>query len=402
MNTAQPILQTNRTVIIDIIRGFALFGVLIANLEGFISFALPAGQVQQLTNTVPDKITEYFVSLFIENKFITIFSLLFGYGFGVVIENVSSKGIHANAFFIRRMLLLLLLGLIHLCFWWGEILNVYASCGLLLLMFRKASNKTLLAWGAVFLFICAPFVQALKIYLLPANPTERDLLLGNYVNAMHSGNIVAIASSNYKVLWYIFFQHWSQFRDMFEVLGKFLFGYFILKNGYLKSSNLFIPLFKKVWKVSLVISLFYFSEVVYTEIAGHEIENKTAEVAMFIFTRAGILSVSLFYCCSLLLIYNRYKNVFIFNAFQKVGMMSLSSYLSQTLFYCLFFYGFGFNFLGRLHMQWVIPFSVVIFTIQIFISIFWMKNFQYGFAEWIWRMLSYQKYIALRKKPVRT
>ncbi len=150
MNTAQPITQNSRTVIVDIIRGFALFGVLIANLTGFINFALPDEQIALLTNTGADKITEHFVNLFIDGKFIMIFSILFGYGFGVLIERVTKKGMQANLFFARRMFILLLFSLIHIAIWWGEILNVYAMAGLLMLFFKNAETKKLLWWGLFF------------------------------------------------------------------------------------------------------------------------------------------------------------------------------------------------------------------------------------------------------------
>ena len=84
-SSSLPLQPNERTVIIDILRGFALLGVIVANLTGFITFALPDDQVALLTNTKADKIAEHFLMLFIDNKFITIFSLLFGYGFGVVI-----------------------------------------------------------------------------------------------------------------------------------------------------------------------------------------------------------------------------------------------------------------------------------------------------------------------------
>ncbi len=161
MNTAQPITQSNRTVIVDIIRGFALFGVLIANLEGFISFALPEKQAELLTSTAADKATEHFVSLFIEGKFITIFSMLFGYGFGVLMERVSQKGIHANLFFVRRMLILLVFALIHIALWWGEILNVYAMAGLLMVLFRNVNKKSYLV-GFVFIVYLRTFYTGVK------------------------------------------------------------------------------------------------------------------------------------------------------------------------------------------------------------------------------------------------
>ncbi len=397
---ASPVLQKERTEIIDILRGFALLGVLIANLEGFITFALPDTQVALMTNTSADKISENFLLLFIDNKFISIFSLLFGYGFGVVIERVAAKGINVNSFFIRRMLWLLLIGIIHMGIWWGEILNVYAICGLLLLLFQKASNRNLLIWGAVFLFIGAPFVQALKIYLLPANPAELDAILNNYVESAKKGNIVPIAKSNYNTVWFIFVERWSQYRDVFEVLGKFLFGYYILRMGYLKNIALAIVPIKKTWKVTGCLALIYLVWMTVENIFGYRAESKEWKIVEFVLTRAGILSLSLFYCSTFVLVYNRYKKIRLFESFRWVGMMSLTNYLIQTIFYVLLFYGIGFGLIGKIHLQYVIPIGLVFFTLQIFFSMFWMKYFLYGPVEWVWRQLTYKKRLPLKRPDI--
>ncbi|MEP7255386.1 MAG: DUF418 domain-containing protein [Ferruginibacter sp.] len=396
-HSASPLLQKERTDIIDILRGFALLGVLIANLEGFITFALPDAQVALMTNTTADKIIGNFLLLFIDNKFITIFSLLFGYGFGVVIERVAAKGIDVNSFFIRRMLWLLLIGLIHMGIWWGEILNVYASSGLLLLLFRKTSKKNLLIWGAFFLFIATPLVQALKICLLPANPPELDRMLNTYVENTRKGNIVEIAKSNYHAVWLIFFERWSQFRDMFEVLGKFLFGYYVLRTGYLENLAANIALVKKVWKASFFFAMIYVAWEAAVNIFEVKVESKEGKVIEFLLTRGGILSLSLFYCSSIMVIYNRYKKAKLFSAFRQVGMMSLTNYLIQTMFYAFFFYGFGFGMMGKVHLQYVIPIGLSFYVLQIFFSRYWMKHYLYGPAEWVWRQLTYKKRLPLKK-----
>jgi uncharacterized protein len=397
MLQAAPILQRERTEVIDVLRGFALLGVLLANLEGFITFALPEAQLALMTSTPADKITEKFLLIFVDNKFITIFSLLFGYGFGVVIERISAKGLRVNSFFIRRMLWLLLIGIIHTGIWWGEILNVYASAGLFLLLFRKANNKSLLIWGVIFLFIAAPLVQALKIYLLIPNPPEGDLVISNYYENVKEGNIPGIIRSNYQAVWFIFFERWSQYRDLFEVLGKFLFGYYLLRTGCLINISAFIPKIKKVWKICLYIALLYVSWQAAVNVFMVKVEGKEWKVIEFTLTRAGILSQSLFYCTSIILYYNRYKTLRLFNAFRRVGMMSLTNYLMQTLFYVLFFYGFAMQMIGKIHMQYVIPIGVAVYILQAFFSKYWTTHFLYGPAEWVWRQLSYQKRLPLKK-----
>ncbi len=396
-HSASPITQNNRTVIVDIIRGFALFGVLIANLEGFISFALPESQAELLTNTAADKATEHFASLFIEGKFITIFSMLFGYGFGMLMERVSQKGVHANLFFVRRMIILFLLALLHIAFWWGEILNVYAMAGLLMLLFRNVQTKNLIWLGLFLLFICGPFVQALKIIFLPPADKELSASLAAYENNMLSGSLLSIAKANYKIVWYIFFERWSQWRDVLEALGKFFLGYFIFRKGYLQDDGANIILIKKIFRVALVVALLYLIKKTVVEIFYVTYEGKASSIIDYMFSNMGILSLSLVYCTSLIQLYHYKKNMKIFPALASVGMMSLTNYLSQTVFYCFFFYGFGLSMLGKMHMQWIIPLGLLVFALQIFISLFWIKHFLFGFAEWIWRMLSYNKYIQIKK-----
>ena len=392
-----PLQLNERTILIDVLRGFALLGVIIANLAGFITFALPDEQVALLTNTKADKIAGHFLMLFIDNKFITIFSLLFGYGFGVVMERVAAKGINVNSFFIRRMLILFLFSLLHLGIWWGEILNVYSTCGLLLLFFRKSSNRKLLIWAAVLLLICTPLIQGLKIYLLPANTVELDNLLTEYVISMKGKSIPDILYANYKAVWYIFFERWSQYRDMCEVLAKFLIGYYVLRMGWLSNIGSYLPGIKKMQKITLLISLFYLLEKIVIEIYGFKLSGNEMKLAEYVFTRVGILSLSIFYCTTLVLIYHNNKDLKLFQSFRWVGMMSLTNYLTQTLFYVVLFYGLGFGMLGNIHLQWVIPIGVAFYFLQSILSCYWLRYFNYGPAEWIWRQLTYGKKFPLKK-----
>jgi uncharacterized protein len=392
-----PNLKNERIRILDILRGFALTGVLLANIEGFVTFALPDSEVDAMTNTIADKITEHFLQLFISGKFISIFSMLFGYGFGVLIEKITAKGINANRFFLLRMGWLLLIGLLHLCIWQGDILNVYASCGMLLLFFRKLSSGKIITLGLLFLLVGGPLVQGLKLYLLEADPPERDIILANYVAAIKDGNFIRIAENNYKTIWYIYFERWAQFRDMFETLGRFLIGYWFLKINLLNGLSSKEQLFKKVWLLALIVAIVYLSEQVFTEVLDIKFTSNSGTILEYTFTRMGILAMAIFYCCSLVLFFLKHNQLRAFLFFEYIGKMSLTNYLTQSFFYLLIFYGCGLGLLGKIHLYMILPLSLIIYFLQILFCKYWIKSYNYGPVEWIWRQLTYWKRLPIKK-----
>src|SRR6478752_279187 len=107
MTKASPIQQNDRVVIVDIIRGFALAGVLIANFTGYNYQNLPSSVFDTISSPL-DKALINFNAVFFEWKFYTTFSILFGYGFGLILTSLEKKNINPNPFFIRRMFWLFL------------------------------------------------------------------------------------------------------------------------------------------------------------------------------------------------------------------------------------------------------------------------------------------------------
>ena len=127
-------------LILDIVRGFALVGVLIANMVSFNSQQIP-DDVLTAVSTPADRLLLDINAVFIEWKFMTLFSILFGYSFGLIISSVERRQDDPVAFFIRRMGWLFLIGLVHTSFWVYDVLHLYAVSGLLLLPFRRASRR---------------------------------------------------------------------------------------------------------------------------------------------------------------------------------------------------------------------------------------------------------------------
>ena len=141
MNKADPVNPQSRLDFVDILRGFALFGVLAANMTSFSGY----GNNPHNYSDFLDVAILVGIQFFIRAKFYSLFSFLFGWGMSVQMLRAAEKGHRFRPVFIRRMAILLTFGLIHgMVIWSGDILTLYALLGLILLLFRKRSERTLL------------------------------------------------------------------------------------------------------------------------------------------------------------------------------------------------------------------------------------------------------------------
>src|SRR5271170_7202814 len=159
-----PITSAERILYIDILRGMALFGILAANMRGFNAPSDLYGNISPLFHGRADLIAQGFIDIFIQGKFVTLFSFLFGLGFAVQMSRAEARGAKFMSFYPRRLAALALFGLIHgILIWWGDILLTYALAGALLLFFRNRSQKTVLWWaGSIF---TAPIMVLTGIYI---------------------------------------------------------------------------------------------------------------------------------------------------------------------------------------------------------------------------------------------
>lgn len=152
---AMPVRQKERFAILDILRGLALVGIAVANFPEFAlyTFLKPEAAAAMPTARV-DGVVRFLQYVFVDGKFYTIFSLLFGIGFSIIMANAERRGASGFRIFYRRMAILLAIGFLHLMFIWsGDILMLYALMGMLLPLFRRASDRMLLSWAAALLFL---------------------------------------------------------------------------------------------------------------------------------------------------------------------------------------------------------------------------------------------------------
>ncbi|NRA51800.1 MAG: DUF418 domain-containing protein, partial [Phaeodactylibacter sp.] len=167
MSDIQPTTSAERLEAIDALRGFALFGILFANLYSFMGYnTYTAKELVDLSGM--DRGVLFFIDWFVEGKFYGIFSILFGVGFALQAERFQARGANFTGYWFRRMVVLCCFGLIHMFFIWnGDILTLYSLLGMLLPLFMNRSNKTLLVW--VFALLAVPLLLHAFLYFNP-NP----------------------------------------------------------------------------------------------------------------------------------------------------------------------------------------------------------------------------------------
>ena len=389
METATPIQQSERNIIVDIIRGFALTGVLIANFTSYNYQQIPTGVLDSISSPL-DKTLIDFNTIFFEWKFMTLFSILFGYGFGLILTSLEKKNINPNAFFLRRMFWLFVIGLIHTSFWWADVLHLYAMGGVLLLLFRKLSTRNILVCSFVFMFILAPAVSFVT-------RNNADFFTDQNISVLYEqykhGNLFNVFRENWTFYYHAFIAFDFDVHDVIEALGRFLFGYYLLRIGLFDSVESKKKLFKRVVLVTAPIVIIYLIS------RWMVVEGKLDTSAYYWepLKKLGIICTSCCYASILVIAFIAFGQNRFFKSLQALGKMTLTNYLMVSAFLIILLYGFGFGKLGELPMHIIWMYAAAWLAFETIFSTWWLSKFRYGPVEWIWRQLTYQKRIQLRK-----
>ena len=395
-----PVAATSRSKILDILRGIALFGVFISNLGVFSGYVfLPEAQKAKLSTAAVNVYYDYFHFAFIDGKFYSIFSLLFGVGFSVFLTK--SKGIFT---LYKRLIILIGIGLAHVFLLWeGDILLLYALLGLLLPLFSKLSNKTLVIL-AVFLILSPILLDtarevtkgkfAPEVYFFKKGG-EIDKTMGLTSN---TDFIAVVQKADYcqikDLLVSGFYYRWG---GLFEsnrfpkVFALFLIGMMIGRNRWYEhleeKKPFLIRLRKWLFAIGFPSTLFFG----YINVIAKE----TPQIVEATAYALSVIPMSFVYVSTIVLWYIKNKNNF--EIFSHVGKMTLTNYILQSCSAFLFFYGTGFALFGKTGSIYFPLIAVTVYFIQAMLSKLWLRYFEFGPLEWIWRQLTYGKWIPLRK-----
>ncbi|MBK0369902.1 DUF418 domain-containing protein [Flavobacterium agrisoli] len=382
----QPIEQSKRTVIVDILRGWAILGVAIGNYSAFQTIGVPHETKQSIISEILLSVNEYLVSA----KSWTLLSILFGYGFAILINNIVAKGKNPILFFSWRMVLLFLFAFINSLFWYGDILKDYAVLGLLMLLFYRLPSKTLILICSI-LIISIPFLTAYVngIEFNPVGITTNPA----YLKLYHSGNWFDLFNFNLLASFYdemiipgyAIVVHTLMFACM-------LLGFLLQKIDFFNRLNEYKKLLKRTFWLSLIISIIIFSSF------NLIIFYKRFDILIFFIPYFWlVLSTMVFIASGICLLYTNGKLKTIFSYFSYGGKMTLTNYMAQNILGVFIFSGIGLGIGDKMPYWFYFCLAVFVFILQLFISKWWLSKYNYGPIEWLWRSASYRKLLPLKK-----
>ena len=399
-----PVGERERIEVMDVLRGFALLGILLMNIEAFVGPVMEALGGVNPRFSGADRWVDAAIYVLVQGKFMTLFSLLFGMGFAVMLERADLAGADGSRLYARRLFALLGIGLVHaLLIWSGDILVSYALFGfMLLLLFRRTPVSRLPKWGiALYLIpLLATWAWALAVTAAQQDPqaaaemhkgmaeqgrqwvamgeAERQAFgAGSYLEA-----VAQRAADTGAQLTFMAIGGWM-------LLAMFLFGSWFVRSGVIRNPGLHLPLFRRLRNVGLGVGLplMLWSTWRHPTMTMSEMDFGIA------LAQSAALIANLLMCAG-------YMSLIVLAMQQPAwerrlrwlapaGRMALTNYLLQSVICTAIFYGYGLGYFERLPRAWQPLFVIVVFSLQVIFSQWWLSRYRYGPMEWLWRWLTY-------------
>ena len=390
-----PVTADERMLVLDVLRGFALFGILVSNI---LYFSQPEGDLSDRAGAWIgpwDRVADWFVVLLVEAKFYPLFAILFGIGVSIQMERSSIRTGAFKTFFKRRLLVLMMFGIAHSIFLWdGDILFHYALCGVFLLLFQNRKSITATVWA--FVLILIPVTILLLIWILlqialgspevskelsaamkPESFVSTIFIDGSYVDVVtyRLSNLIPTA------LFMLIFDG--------EILGLLLFGMVVGRSGILMNLEANRQLFEKMFWICGLIGIAINTLAAWASIGSSVNPGLSEYLLGLVFSSLGGPILALSYASGIILLIVKMPAWCFFQPFAAAGRMALTNYLLQSLIATTIFYGYGFGLIGQVGRLGTIGIAMLIFAAQLLFSTLWLQRYQAGPVEWLWRKLAY-------------
>jgi uncharacterized protein len=385
-----PVAPSKRIEAIDVLRGLALFGVIAINVvfefrvDIFEQFLPAAGNLPAV-----DRVLKNVLAAAVELKAFALFSFLFGVGLAIQFDRLANHPRRA-ALLVRRLVVLLLIGAVHLFLIWnGDILVEYAVAGLFVLplLFGPGWLVLLAATASVVLFVAMPLSP--PVVEFPSQSWIRDHIAQAAI-AYGDGGFLDALAFRIREIPAIFPLHVLIFP---RTIALFLFGALAWRSGILRRASqhrrlLFgIAMGGVVCGGALTLAAEGYTAFGWSWRAREAIERLGAVILASGYGAAviGLVSVPLG------------KRMLGWAA--PVGRMAFSNYLAQSLILGWIFYGYGLGLFGRSSVTTALAIGVAVYAVGVAISAWWLRRYRYGPVEWLWRSLMYGAWqpMALRR-----
>ena len=385
--TPTPVAPEGRLESIDILRGIALFGVLVVNLIGefrvsiFQQFLPAAGPT-----SMPDHIVEMFVSMAFEMKAFALFSFLFGVGLAVQFERLSRRG-RAYYWLGRRLTVLLVFGLLHLLFIWnGDILTEYAIAAMLVLPFLIAPTWAIAVGFAFFLAI----YLVMPMMSLPIPWPDTETLQRHVAEANISygaGSALDVWRFSIQELqWLLPLHLWILPRT----IALFLLGMFAWRTGLMQRQERHLRFFWITGVIGVIVGV----AITLASTFGTLPDGGAFGAALP--NLAAVVQSMGYGAVVLALAHHRVAGKAL-KVFAPLGRMAFSNYIMQSVIFGFIFFGYGLAYFGRLGAVHTLLIGITVYAVQVLFSHWWLARFRFGPLEWLWRTLMYGVRQPMRK-----
>jgi uncharacterized protein len=399
-----PVDPLQRIEAVDMVRGFALFGVLLVNMYNFGAYSI-------IWNETVDEFAFSVMRFFFETKSWRLFSFLFALGFALQLLRAEERGSEFVPVYLRRLFILFIFGAAHSMIYRGDILMHYAELGLLLVLLRKVPLRLLLVLSVCLLAVF-PVGRAVTSYLEPtqATPTtdysvrfeaekaEMEEARRSHVRAV--GSMPEVMADNAK-LENPFSEPLSS-ESSVAVFAMFVLGLYAGRLGIFQDIAKHMQLIRRVFWWGFPIGLVC--------MAAERILNATTGYAIYRDQQATLLPqligdvlfvygstlLALGYAAGITLLAQHARARRLLAPLGAAGRMALTVYLSGSVMFGTLFYGFAFGNAFRLGPAAVTGYAVLFFSMQILFCVWWTKRFRFGPMEWLWRALTYMKLPPMR------
>ena len=389
----EPLPAARRIEVLDMLRGFALFGIFIMNMPTFAhSIFTPPAQGGGLDGSVVA-----LRELLFAGKFNLMFGMVFGIGFTLQLRRLEAADpVRATFVYLRRLAVLLAIGLVHAAFlWMGDVLVAYAVLGFMLLAIRRVPDTTLLA----LLGLCLVYPAAADVLSTRLFSNETTMLATFEFYQFAGSNDVAFGEGSFfdavRETMRVFAWAYASPMGLFTVAGFFvqmatgiLLGFYVGRHGWIERLAKLGPQVRRAQWAALAIALA--TGGLWWAAGGATIPEGAENFAAALARTIGRASLMCFYALTLVRLASAPASAPLLRVFAYAGRMPLSNYLLQTLMALFVFYRWGLGYWGKTSPLAEMLLAVALyFAIQLPLSAWWLSHFRFGPVEYVWRRLTY-------------
>ena len=404
-----PTEQTRRIVHLDVIRGFALGGILLVNFEWFSRSVLGMWMPPEGDSHGLDRGVDLLIAWLATDKFYPLFAMLFGAGFALMAHRARlAERSFFNVFF-RRTLVLALFGILHIALVWsGDILLMYAVAALLMmLLFGRTPVPRLWKWGLALISIPVVLIWMFAgLYALASldpqayqemrEGIERERIVleasierGEAIHA--EGSFLQNVEQRLRDTWSI--GVFGLFMWLSMVLGFFMIGRWLILSGVLSEIHDHVGWLRRWRLIGLGLGLPIAAVATLMMFATDWMTPSPRLAAGLTLLTAASVVLPLGYLATVALAHQRLRFL------APAGRMALTHYLLQSIIWTFVFYGYGLGMWQQVPRVWHPVLAMAFFALQVAASHWWLKRFRFGPAEWLWRCLTYWQWQPFRRSP---